>query len=53
MWGTIEGMILPTLRSVGQLLQDRPVIAGLYLALVLATLAMVGRDLWRGEARKA
>ena len=53
MWGTIEGMILPTLRSVGQLLHDRPVIAGLYLALVLATLAMVGRDLWRGEARKA
>ena len=53
MWGTLEGIVLPTLRSVGQLLHDRPVIAATYFVLALATLALMGRDLWRGEARKA
>ena len=53
MWGTLEGMILPTLQSVGQSLHDHPAIAGLYFALVLVSLAMLGRGLWRGDARRA
>lgn len=53
MWGSLEGIIVPTLQSVGQLLHDRPGIGSLYLVLAVATLALVGRELWRGEARRA
>ena len=53
MWGTLEGMILPTVHAVGQALRDHPAIAGFYFALVLASLGLAGRALWRGEARQA